>query len=105
MGEVTKFQVEILRSVCRDALESGDKPGLEHDLNRTGFLATVGPKTVIALLDRIAELEAKVERVEKLSDKWRWPLVGDASLLGSARLSGASDARDKCTAELKEALK
>jgi hypothetical protein len=54
---------------------------------------------------RIAELEAKIKRVEGLPDKWRVPVAGDMSLLGSARLSGASDARDKCANELKEALK
>lgn len=37
-------------------------------------IATFDPPTVLALLDRVAELEAKVGRVEALADQWSFPV-------------------------------
>lgn len=51
-----------------------DLPG-HWSLADATHIATFDPPTVLALLDRVAELEAKVARVEALAEEWepmRW---------------------------------
>jgi len=63
----------------------------------TAFIAEVDPPTVLALLDRVAELEAQVARVEALADSWARLDSGQpewcrrAGLKVRAALAGESD--------------
>jgi len=71
--------------------------GCARDQRTTQFCAEA-----VAMANRIAELEAKIERVRVLPDWWSVAPLGYETLPGAVRVQNA---RDQCANELEEALK